>query len=92
MQSLSVEHDQREPSEPSTESSIQIARMQAEQKIALHGSIEKWPTMPLEPRRFATCVCDHSRTKSHRMIGTDRGPCTAKDCDCKLFVAMRRER
>lgn len=73
----------------STEESINVARIATAQKLALYGSIDKWPTLALDARRFATCTCGHSRTQSHRMIGTDRGPCTAKHCECRLFEADR---
>lgn len=73
-----------------TEESVISARREAAQKLALYGSIDKWPTLALESKRYAMCVCGHSRTKSHRMVSTDRGPCTAKHCNCNQFVAVRK--
>lgn len=76
--------------------SVDLARAQAAAKIAEYGSIDRWPTLMLEPERYARCTCGHSRAAfgngaayGHRLIGTDRGSCKTKGCLCKMFVADR---
>ena len=71
----------------STESSIARARLEAEDKMSMYGSLDRWPTLALTVEQFATCICGHSRTRSHRLAGTDRGACQVKDCGCNLFTA-----
>lgn len=69
--------------------SVDLARAQAAAKIAEYGSIDRWPTLMLEPERYARCACGHTRAYGHRLISTDRGSCKGKGCLCKMFVADR---
>lgn len=63
---------------------LDIARQETFDKIRRLGSIDNWPTLTLEPRRFYTCECGCMRT-THRMLGTDRAACTTAGCRCTFF-------
>lgn len=85
---LDLDHDQRvadlrdEVSE--RELMLRNARRETESKLALYGSIDKWPALLLEPKQFKRCTCGCART-DHRLIGTDRAGC--KNCPtCRLFT------
>jgi hypothetical protein len=75
-----------------TEESVTRARLEAESKLALYGSIDRWPTLSLEQRIYAKCECGHRRAEDHKLIGTDRGPCTKCTCNCFVFAKPATDR
>lgn len=53
-----------------------------------YGSIANWPTLSLTNDQYPRCTCTCART-AHRLVGTDRGPCTSC-ATCRMFVAAER--
>lgn len=80
---MMIDDDDRSSSSE-RETMLRNARRETEQKIAMYGSIDKWPTLELSPVQFKTCTCGCARV-NHRLIGTDRAGC--RNCKhCRLFT------
>ncbi len=55
-----------------TQETLDTARAQTYGQIRKWGSLDNWPTLLIEDRRFAICtVCGKHRT-SHPWVGTER--------------------
>lgn len=67
------------------------AAREAEIKLALHGSIARWPTLSLLPNQFPFCRCGHKRNK-HRWNGCSLDGCGQKGCKCDAFEASALRR
>ena len=80
-----VTYEPRRSSKPIAES-IQIARLSTKAKLAMYGSLDKWPTLSLLPNQYPACICGWNRV-SHRFVGTDLMGC--RKSGCKVFQAAR---
>jgi hypothetical protein len=61
------------------------ARYETTMQLRRYGSLDKWPTLLLEPKQFPRCECGCHRV-AHKLHGTDRGACTGCT-NCRLFSA-----
>jgi hypothetical protein len=66
----------------------QHVSMEIENKLAIYGTIDRWPTLTLLHSQFIACECGCPRLK-HKLIGTQRMGCATDhgDDDCVEFRA-----
>ena len=62
------------------------AALETESKLALYGSLDKWPTLLLGPGEFYACGCGHHRAKHTFDMNLQRAACSVKKCECTAFV------
>lgn len=69
-----------------------LAKLQTEDKIALYGAIDRWPTLSLLPSQFLVCECGRPRL-AHELVGTQRlgvGDCAEFRAPVELDSRRRR--